>query len=97
MNLTAAFDTLDSGILCNKLKLYGFMEKTVEWFRSFMIWRAQRVKIGNKISSKKDFESVVPQGGVLSPLMFVVYVADLDAWLKWSSAVTYTDDTTTGI
>ena len=41
-DLTAAFDTLDSTILCKKLKLYGFQDSTIGWFRSFMIGRAQR-------------------------------------------------------
>ena len=79
------------------MKLYGFQEMTVGWFRSFMIGRAQRIKIGAAISSKKDLESGVPQGGILSPLIFVTYVSDLDAWLKWSTATTYADDTTTGV
>ena len=39
--------------------------------------------------------SGVPQGGVISPLMFVLYVSDLEYWLKWSVAKTYADDTTT--
>ena len=41
--------------------------------------------------------SGVPQGGVLSPLMFVLYVSDLDEWLAWSTATTYADNTTTGV
>ena len=57
-----------SEILCSKLKLYGFQESTVAWFRSFMIGRAQRIKIGNAISSKLDLESGIPQGRILSPI-----------------------------
>ena len=96
-DLTAAFDTLDHEILCNKLALYGFDEKAIQWVRSFLTGRTQKVKIGNAISSKKNLASGVAQGGVLSPLIFVLYVSDLDEWLEWSSAITYADDTTTGV
>ena len=68
----------------------------INWFRSFLSNRTQRVKIGTKTSNSKNLSSGVPQGGVISPLIFVVYVADLENWLVYSSAVTYTDDTTTG-
>ena len=55
------------------------------------------VKIGNSISTKKDLVFGVPQGEVFSPLIFVLYVSDLEEWLDWSSATTYADDTTTGV
>ena len=52
-DLSAAFDTLDVEIFCGKIEIYGFLPKTVQWFRSFLTGRSQRVKIGSKISSKK--------------------------------------------
>ena len=94
-DLSAAFDTLDKDIFCEKIKLYGFQELTVKWFNSFLTGRSQRVQIGNCVSRKRSLTSGVPQGGVISPLMFVLYVSDLESWLKWSAAKTYADDTTT--
>ena len=78
------------------LSLYGHTRHTIDWFRSFLTGRKQCVKIGSKISNSINLKSGVPQGGVLSPLVFVLYVSDLEEWLEFSSAKTYADDTTTG-
>ena len=95
-DLSAAFDTLDCEGACEKLKIYGLKERSIQWIRSFLTQRSQRVKIGNAISSSRSVSTGVPQGGVLSPLVFVLFVADLEEWLEHSSAPTYADDTTTG-
>ena len=95
-DLSAAFDTLDCEGACDKLKLFGLKERSVQWIRSFLTGRSQRVKIGKAVSSSRSVPTGVPQGGVLSPLVFVLFVADLEEWLNHSSAPTYADDTTTG-
>ena len=95
-DLSAAFDTLVCEGACEKLKIYGLKERSIQWIRSFLTQRSQRVKIGNAISSSRSVSTGVPQGGVLSPLVFVLFVADLEEWLEHSSAPTYADDTTTG-
>ena len=95
-DLSAAFDTLDCEGACSKLKLFGLQERSVRWIRSFLTGRSQCVKIGNSISSARSVPTGVPQGGVLSPLVFVLFVADLQDWLVHSSAPTYADDTTSG-
>ena len=96
-DLSAAFDCLDSVILCNKLRLYGFNDMTVNWFRSFLTDRTQIVKIGNCLSSPANLKSGVPQGGILSPLLYIIYVADIQDWLQFASAITYADDTSTSV
>ena len=80
-DLSAAFDCLDINLLCQKLEIYGFDEIAVKWFRSFLSDRSQRVRIGEAISNSINLESGVPQGGVLSPVVFVLYVSDLEDWL----------------
>ena len=95
-DLSAAFDTLDCDGLCAKLELYGLQPRSVRWIRSFLSDRSQCVRIGNQISSPRLVPTGVPQGGVLSPLVFVLFVSDLQDWLKHSTAPTYADDTTTG-
>ena len=92
-DLSAAFDCLDIDLLCKKLEIYGFEELTVKWFSSFLSNRSQRVRIGEAISNKIDLKSGVPQGGVLSPVVFVPYLSDLEDWLIHSSSWTYADDT----
>ena len=68
-DLSAAFDTLDKDIFCEKIKMYGFQPRTVTWFYSFLSGRSQRVQIGKCVSTKRSLSSGVPQGGVISPLM----------------------------
>ena len=96
-DLSAAFDTLDAELLCKKLEVYGFTKKTVKWYKSFLSNRTQRVKIEDSVSGLVNLTSGVPQGGILSPLLFIIFVADLQLWLKFSKSITYADDTQTGV
>ena len=95
-NLSAAFDTLDCEGLCRKLALFGLKPRSLRWVNSFLTGRSQRVRIGSKVSSSRMVTTGVPQGGVLSPLIFVLFVSDLRDWLTHSTAPTYADDTLTG-
>ena len=92
--LSAAFDTLDIDLLCQKLSIYGFTEHTIKWFKSFLSNRTQRVKIGKTLSDLVMLNSGVPQGGILSPIIFTLYTADLELWCKYSKIYNYADDTT---
>ena len=53
--------------------IFGFEDKTIAWFNSYLTGRSQRVKIGDKKSSSQNLLSGVPQGSMLSPLVFVIY------------------------
>ena len=94
-DLSAAFDTMDIELFIRKLTLYGADQKTRDWFESFLTGRTQRVKIGDALSSPVDLASGVPQGGILSPIIFTLYTADLELWLTTSRAFNFADDTTT--
>ena len=94
-DLTAAYDTIDAELLVRKLELYGFSEVTLRWFKSFLIERTQRVKIGMKISTPVKLVSGMPQGGILSPVLFIIFVADMEDWTENSGVFTYADDTST--
>jgi hypothetical protein len=96
-DLSAAFDCLDSQILCEKLELYGVTKNSVDWFRSFLTNRTQRVRIDDVLSDLENLLSGVPQGGILSPLLYIIYVADIQLWLKYVKATTYADDTSTSV
>ena len=83
-DLSAAFDTLDVGLFLKKLSLYGADELTLSWFRSFLTERTQRVRIGSSLSNALTLTSGVPHGGILSPIVFTLYTADMELWLKKS-------------
>ena len=94
-DLSSAFDTLDIELFLEKIKIYGAESLTVDWFRSFLSGRTQRVRIGNSLSQPLTLVSGVPQGGILSPIIFTLYTADMELWLENSSLFNYADDTTT--
>ena len=93
-DLSAAFDTLDPGLFCQKLEIYGLDRKSKEWFNSFLTGRTQRVKIGSQLSGPLNLTSGVPQGGILSPIIFTIYGADMEDWVEHSTIFNYADDTT---
>ena len=82
-DLSAAFDTLNAEIFCEKIKIYGFDPMSCNWFMSFLTGRSQQVKIGRTLSSKKMLNSGVPQGGILSPIIFVIYGLDIKLLKSW--------------
>jgi hypothetical protein len=92
-DISAAYGTLCPSLFCEKLKIYGFDKNTCKWFVSFLTGRSQRVKIGASISKSMKLVSGVPQGGILSPIIILIYGADMDEWITHSSINTYADDT----
>ena len=64
---------------------------------SFLTGRSQIVKIGEHRSESIKITSGVPQGGIISPLLYIIFVADLHLWLKYSWITTYADDTSISI
>ena len=91
-DLTAAFDSLDAGILDEKLSYYGLDETSRRWIGSFLSNRRQYVVVGNGKSACLDMTVGSPQGSILSPLLFIIYVADIDKWIKDGSTSSYADD-----
>ena len=94
-DLSSAFDTLDIQLFLQKLTIYGADHITQEWFKSFLSNRTQRVRVGSAISPPLTLTSGVPQGGILSPMIFTIYTADMETWLETSKLFNYADDTTT--
>ena len=92
-DLSAAYDTLNPSLLCEKLRVYGFDRLSCQWFESFLKGRKQSVRIGKSISRQRNLESGVPQGGILSPIIFTIFGADLEDWTKSSTIFSYADDT----
>ena len=88
-----AFDTIDHGILLDKMKFYGISGIEHDWFRSYLNNRKQCCKVNGVSSDIKDIDIRVPQGSCLGPFLFLLYVNDLPFALKKAETNMYPDDT----
>ena len=93
IDLQKAFDTVDINILLRKLELYGIRGKCNNWFRSYLTGRRQYVSLNGKTSDLKEIFHGVPQGSVLGPLLFIIYINDLPNSLIFGTATLFADDT----
>ena len=87
-----AFDKVPHRRLLEKVKAYGFRGKLLEWLTDFLLGRHQRVFINNSFSDWSEVRSGIPQGSVLGPMLFVLYVNDLPNAVSSSSVFLFADD-----
>ena len=93
IDLQKAFDTVDHTILLKKLDHYGIRGLANNWFNSYLTNRKQFVSINGFNSNKQLMNYGVPQGSVLGPLLFLVYINDLHKAIKYSTVHHFADDT----
>ena len=93
IDLQKAFDTLNHEILLGKMKCIGLSESSVRWFRSYLAERTFFVSLDNTLSEPGRINCGVPQGSILGPLLFLLYINDVPQALSKCTAYLYADDT----
>lgn len=94
VDLRKAFDSIDHGLLLRKLAQYGIAGSSLKWFECYLSERRQRVVVGYEFSRWVAVRSGVPQGSILGPLLFNIFVNDLPDVVQTSKIMLYADDTT---
>ena len=92
IDLQKAFDTINHDILLKKLSIIGFSDHTVKWFQSYLSNRKFMVNLENSFSEVSSISCGVPQGSILGPLLFLIYVNDMPMAVKYNLFL-YADDT----
>ena len=93
LDLKKAFDTVNHSILLSKLNAYGFGCSTNNWFASYLHDRSQKCFVNNHLSDYCTLLCGIPQGTILGPLLFLIYINDLPNCLEHSKPRMYADDT----
>ena len=93
LDMTKAFDKVNHELLINKLRRFGFKTNLLNWFQSYLYHRRQQVTVFGSTSSSLPVTSGVPQGSILGPILFLLYVNDLPDAVCSSTIATFADDT----
>ena len=93
IDLKKAFDTINHQILMQKLPHFGINDKTCNWVQNYLENRKQKCTVNGRTSCVRDITCGVPQGSILGPLLFLLFVNDMDQDLIHSKVLLYADDT----
>ena len=93
LDISKAFDTVSHPKLLQKIEKYGITSKFLNWIKNFLLSRSQQVRVDGTLSENISVISGVPQGSVLGPLLFLMYINDLARVIRCSSVKMFADDT----
>ena len=93
LDLSKAFDTINHEILYEKLYYYGIQDIALDWVKIHLENQTQFIQFGSSRSYNRKISLGIPQGSILGPLLFIVYVNDLPTIPSLTQSVLFADDT----